>query len=518
MSNKSLYQVENRMANEPLYQGEKAMDNQSVSQGKSKVDRELLSQKEKKLEKKKEIEKIKDIEKKRDLGIYIHIPFCAKKCDYCDFLSAPCTDKEMKEYFEALYEEIEQYRGHVNSYVVPTIFIGGGTPSVVASSYIEKTLSLIKEVFQIDDTGLEATIEINPGTVSIEKLESYQKSGINRISFGLQSANNQDLKLLGRIHTYEQFEQNYHLARELGFTNINIDLMSALPGQTCESWERTLKQVLQLKPDHISAYSLIIEEGTKFYDMYREGVEGHKLLPDEETDRQIYHRTKELLKNSGYQRYEVSNYSKPGYECRHNLSYWIGTEYLGLGLGASSYMAGARFSNVDELDKYIQINNHYDTYAKSSEYNKIMKNKTEDNKTEENRTDEYITEDYNIEENTVGNSDKKQKSYENIIENPTSSFNLKEKRDKILTIRKDYRELTKKERMEEFMFLGLRVCEGISKSNFYDRFGTSIDEFYGVTLEELSVKKLIMIDEDNIKLTEYGVDISNYVLAEFLLD
>jgi len=389
---------------------------------------------------------------KQDLGLYIHIPFCEKKCDYCDFLSGPSSKEGIKEYFEALYLEIEQYSNFLESYTVSTIFIGGGTPSVVESSYIEGIMEKLMRVFHIDQGRLEATIEINPGTVTREKLLAYKRAGINRISFGLQSTNNEELKLLGRIHTYEQFEQNYHLARELGFQNINIDLMSALPGQTVENWEETLNKVIQLNPEHISAYSLIIEEGTKFYERYKEGSQGSKLLPDEETDRFMYYKTKSVLKENGYLRYEISNYAKEGFECKHNVSYWIGTEYLGIGLGASSYIGGARFSNLDELELYIQ-------QCKKSNISEI----------------------------------------------------------EFMNIRKDYTVLTKQEKMEEFMFLGLRICVGISKKEFIRRFMVPIEGIYSSTIQELKQKKLIEEEGDNIKLTEYGVDISNYVLAEFLL-
>jgi putative oxygen-independent coproporphyrinogen III oxidase len=383
---------------------------------------------------------------RNELGLYIHIPFCAKKCDYCDFLSGPASEEQIKAYFDALLAEIESYQGLTQPYIVPTLFIGGGTPSVVHPSYIEATLNKISQVFQIDRSNLEATIEINPGTVTREKLEAYKKCGINRISFGLQSARNEELKLLGRIHTYEQFEQNYKLARELGFENINIDLMSALPGQTLDSWEATLNKIIALNPEHISAYSLIIEEGTPFYNRYGEGSKEADNLPDEETDRIIYHRTKEILQNNGYRRYEISNYAKPGYECRHNLSYWIGTEYLGIGLGAASLLDGRRFSNLQDREQYVRL---------------------------------CISE--------------------------------------ALSIRCDDRLLSQEERMEEFMFLGLRVCSGISKLEFINRFGTAIETIYGPILQSLKEKKLIEIKQDNIKLTEYGIDVSNQVLAEFLL-
>lgn len=410
-------------------------------------------------------------EKEKNLGLYIHIPFCAKKCDYCDFLSAPATEGTISKYFNAMLIEIEQYRNHTTGYIVPTIFFGGGTPSVVDAVFIEKIMNSINEIFHIDFEQLEATIEVNPGTVTREKLQIYKNIGINRLSFGLQSANNSELQLLGRIHTFEQFKENYNLARELGFQNINIDLMSALPGQTLESWEHTLQTVIGLNPEHISAYSLIIEEGTKFYDRYHENAAEYKDLPDEETDRQIYHRTKEILRDHGYDRYEISNYAKSSYESRHNSSYWRGTDYLGIGLGASSLLNGARFSNMHDIECYIAECNDA----------KFKINNTE-----------------NSNENNVDNEKCKLEDY--------------------VGIRVNKEILSLKQRMEEFMFLGLRMCSGISKMDFFQRFGVEIDSVYKEILNKFKNEKLLEINGDNVRLTDLGIDISNYVLAEFLLD
>jgi putative oxygen-independent coproporphyrinogen III oxidase len=401
-----------------------------------------------------------------DLGLYIHIPFCVRKCDYCDFLSAPASPEVIQEYFAAMQTEIEAYRGCTGDYTVPTIFIGGGTPSYVEAEYLESIMAAINQSFRIDRKRLEASIEINPGTISREKLKKYREIGINRLSFGLQSANNQELALLGRIHTYEQFEENYYLARELGFRNINIDLISSLPGQTLLSWENTLQKTVALNPEHISAYSLIIEEGTKFYDRYREGLKGFEELPEEETDRLIYHRTKELLQNSGYHRYEISNYAKDTYECRHNSSYWTGTQYLGIGLGASSLLQSARFSNLQQLAQYC---------AKCREYQRPAALNSN------GRIDRSITTD------PIG-------------------------------IRVNYEELTLKHEMEEFMFLGLRICAGVSKKEFAKRFGRKMEAVYDKVLKKLTDNDLLEIEDDSVRLTEYGIDISNYVLSEFLLD
>ena len=416
----------------------------------------------------------------RDLGLYIHIPFCARKCDYCDFLSAPASQNTMEQYFHAMLEEIGQYQGNTGDYIVPTIFFGGGTPSFVDASYIEEIMELFNQVFRIDHKRLEATMEMNPGTVMKEKLLTYKKAGINRISFGLQSADNKELSLLGRIHTYEQFEDNYKLARQLGFDNINIDLMSALPGQTLSSWENTLNKVIELNPEHISAYSLIIEEGTKFYDRYQENAVGAKELPDEETDRLIYHKTKEILLENGYHRYEISNYAKPGFECRHNSSYWIGTDYLGIGLGASSLLDGTRFSNISDIAQYMNKCNEYRSNPNRSGCDGMDKTSAM----------------YNRINNSIWQQD----------------ITLED----VIGIRTGQEKLTKQDRMEEFMFLGLRMCDGISRKNFYQRFGTQIDSIYGEEIKRLEKDNLIWQQGDMIRLTDYGIDISNYVFSMFL--
>jgi oxygen-independent coproporphyrinogen-3 oxidase len=410
------------------------------------------------------------VETKKELGLYIHIPFCVRKCDYCDFLSAPGTEKMKKEYVEALLTEIKSYQGRTQAYRVPTIFFGGGTPSCIDATDIARIMHEIYRVFTVTTETLEATIEVNPGTVTEEKLTTYLGAGINRVSFGLQSTDNVELKRLGRIHCYEDFLENYKLARILGFRNINIDLMSALPGQTLSSWESTLTKIADLEPEHISAYSLIIEEGTGFYDRYQPGAPSEKELPDEETDRLIYDRTKEILQEYGYHRYEISNYAKAAYECRHNSSYWIGTDYLGLGLGASSLVDGARFSNIHDIKQYISACNEYVSRRSNASV-----------------LDHSDTRDDFMKNDCIG-------------------------------IRKDFTLLTREERMEEYMFLGLRRCDGISKSTFFQRFQIEIETIYGEVLEQLEYKKLVTMNEDQIKLTDYGIDISNSVLSEFLLN
>ena len=394
------------------------------------------------------------VEARENLGLYLHIPFCVQKCAYCDFLSMPSDEVTKKQYVRALIAEIYSYKEMAKEYLVKTIFIGGGTPSCLEEADIYDIMAAVKKTFVIEgmlesefEKQPEISIEVNPGTLTYEKLVTYKKAGINRLSMGLQSADNEELKLLGRIHSYEEFEANYRMARQVGYTNINIDLMSALPGQTVASWKKTLDKIIGLQPEHISAYSLIVEEGTPFYERYgSEGARFMHLLPSEEEDRAIYQLTKEILFDAGYRRYEISNYAKPGYESKHNSSYWTGAYYLGLGLGASSLLHNERFHNEEELEEYLRLSkNHKD-------------------------------------------------------------------------IRRDLETLDQKQRIEEFMFLGLRRMEGIHESVFEDKFQVSLNSIYENVLNQLEKDKLIVQDQDTIALTDKGVDLSNYVLAQFLLD
>ncbi|MBQ9157365.1 MAG: oxygen-independent coproporphyrinogen III oxidase [Eubacterium sp.] len=288
------------------------------------------------------------------LELYIHLPFCLKKCRYCDFLSFPLEKKTISLYMAALLDEIRQMANHINAYEfvnhsVQSIFLGGGTPSLLEPDQIRMLLDCLRGHFYIEESA-EISMEANPGTLTREKLIAAYEAGINRLSIGLQSTDDLMLRRLGRIHSFKQFLNNYEMAREVGFDNINIDLMSGLPGQTLTDWKETLSTVVSLRPDHISAYSLIIEEGTPF----AEDSLILSNLPDEETDRQMYEITGEFLAAQGYRRYEISNYALPGKECRHNMGYWEGTPYLGFGLGASSYYHHARFSNESDISKYIK--------------------------------------------------------------------------------------------------------------------------------------------------------------------
>lgn len=284
--------------------------------------------------------------KKKELELYIHIPFCVKKCLYCDFLSAPSSTEERQEYVTGLCRQIRSYCGLAKAYHVVSIFVGGGTPSILEKDQILAVFDAVRDTFLVDGDA-EVTIEVNPGAVTEEKLGAYRKAGINRLSIGLQSAENEELRRLGRIHTYEDFLDTFRLARGMGFQNINVDLMSAIPGQRLAGWEETLRKAAELRPEHISAYSLIIEEGTPFYERYGEGRHAGE-LPDEEEERQMYRKTLEVLKGYGYRRYEISNYALPGYACRHNLGYWNRTEYLGIGTGAASLVENRRWNFGEE--------------------------------------------------------------------------------------------------------------------------------------------------------------------------
>lgn len=379
----------------------------------------------------------------KELELYIHIPFCVKKCAYCDFLSSPQDEKTIQNYVDALVKEIHAHKDKEVEYKVSTIFMGGGTPSILKEKQIQQIFETLNDVFQITKSA-EITIETNPGTITREKLEIYRECGINRISFGLQSTNNEELKLLGRIHTYEEFLESFSLARMCGFDNINVDLISAIPKQTLASWEATLQNVIHLEPEHISAYSLIVEERTPFANMYGEGCPKENDLPGEDEERAIYYQTEELLRKAGYHRYEISNYAKEGKECRHNLGYWERKDYLGIGLGASSLINNVRYKNIDDLSVYMKQSNNLEAIQENIEI------------------------------------------------------------------------LSTKEQMEEFMFLGLRKMEGISEEEFENSFGTSIESVYNVQIDKLLQEKLLERKSGRLRLSRRGIDVSNYVFAEFI--
>ena len=371
------------------------------------------------------------------LELYVHIPFCVRKCQYCDFLSGPSDEETKDRYIEALLKEIRAAE-HTEDYEIVSVFIGGGTPSALKAEAIASIMRTLQEQFFFCEDA-EVTIEANPGTVDLEKLTIYRNVGINRLSLGLQSTDAEELKLLGRIHSYEEFLKSYEWARKAGFSNINIDLMFAIPGQTGEAWRQHLYQVAELNPEHISAYSLIIEEGTPF-------AEQNLDLPDEDTEYQMYEDTAEILERYGYRQYEISNYAKQGYMCRHNAGYWQRLEYLGFGLGASSLYRGMRFSNTRRMQEYLK----------------------------ESR-----------------NSDQ---------------------------IRKDVTVLSRNERIEEFMFLGLRMTEGISEKKFEENFDVRLMDVYGDILQKYEETGFMEHIETKWRLTRKGIHVSNHILADFLLD
>ena len=371
------------------------------------------------------------------LELYVHIPFCVRKCQYCDFLSGPSDEETKDRYIEALLKEIRAAE-HTEDYEIVSVFIGGGTPSALKAEAIASIMRTLQEKFFFCEDA-EVTIEANPGTVDLEKLTIYRNVGINRLSLGLQSTDAEELKLLGRIHSYEEFLKSYEWAREAGFSNINIDLMFAIPGQTGEAWRQHLYQVAELNPEHISAYSLIIEEVTPF-------AEQNLDLPDEDTEYQMYEDTAEILERYGYRQYEISNYAKQGYMFRHNAGYWQRREYLGFGLGASSLYRGMRFSNTRRMQEYLKESRNPDQ------------------------------------------------------------------------IRKDVTVLSRNEQIEEFMFLGLRMTEGISEKKFEENFNVRLMDIYGDILQKYEETGFMEHIETKWRLTRKGIHVSNHILADFLLD
>ncbi len=294
----------------------------------------------------------------KDLSIYVHIPFCVRKCNYCDFVSKSAPEEYMDKYVEALLTEIDnvedKYRIDSNMYNICTIYIGGGTPSILNGNHIEEILNRIYNRFNIDNSlpgNMEITLEANPGTVDREKIKSYVDTGINRMSLGLQSSIDNELRMLGRIHSYSEFLSAYDCVRNGGIENVNIDIMTAIPLQTVSSLLTTLNRVVSLKPEHISTYSLILEEGTKLSSMCEQG---EVILPGEELEREMYYETVNFLKTFGYDRYEISNFSKPMYESRHNCGYWTGREYIGFGASASSCINDTRLKNTSNISDYIE--------------------------------------------------------------------------------------------------------------------------------------------------------------------
>lgn len=361
----------------------------------------------------------------KPLEIYIHIPFCIAKCGYCDFFSAPSQKEERRSYVESLCREIRAYGLPAKAYTVSSIFLGGGTPSVLEEGLVTEILDAVHHRFPVESHA-EVSIEVNPGTVSKEKFREYKKAGINRLSMGLQSVHKKELQCLGRIHTFEEGRDTYLLAREEGFQNVNVDLMFGIPHQTLSSWEESLHTVAGWEPEHVSAYSLIIEEGTPFYRQYEKDRSD---LPGEEEERLMYEKTESILEEYGYVHYEISNYGKPGFFCRHNLGYWDRTEYLGFGKGASSFLDEERWEYQGEKHR-----------------------------------------------------------------------------------------LSKREQMEEYMFLGLRKMQGVSKERFQTLFGVSMKEIYEKEINKFLNMALLEEEGDYIRLSKEGISVSNQIFSSFLLD
>ena len=377
----------------------------------------------------------------RDIGIYIHIPFCVSKCAYCDFFSSPADDEIKERYVEALVKQIKENKlADPAKYRVVSVFLGGGTPSILSCMQISDILEAVRNRYELAND-CEITIECNPGTVDAEKLKTYRHLGVNRLSFGLQSVNDDELRLLGRIHTFRDFLDSYELARKTGFDNINVDLISAIPGQTYESWKKTLETAVALCSEHISAYSLILEEGTPLFKKYESGINLH--LPDEDEERAMYYLTGEILDKAGFQRYEISNYARKGFQCRHNKLYWKRIEYVGFGAGASSFVNGFRYDGVRDNELYINC--------------------------------------------------------------PDNAFG-------------EPQEVGEADAMAEFMFLGLRLMEGISRENFTKQFGKSIDSVYGNIIKKYVSTGHMTDDGSRIRLTPVGIDVSNYIFSDFIPD
>lgn len=392
---------------------------------------------------------------RKSLGLYIHVPYCIRKCNYCDFLSfGGYQIDDYQEYFQSLFHEIRlNASGYSNKYYVDSIFIGGGTPSITESSLMRQLMKTVYDCFEVVRDS-EITIESNPKTLDAEKLEAYLESGINRISIGAQSFNDELLNNLGRTHNTEDFLANYTLARESGFRNINLDLMFGIPGQTMPIWIGTLERAISLAPEHISFYSLQIEEGTIFESMYRDGSLNQA---EEELDRDMYHSGVKLLKDNGYRHYEISNAAREGYQCRHNLKYWSMADYLGFGLGAHSFLEGVRFSNVTDLKEYMNIGRN------------------------------LVSEDHR-----------------QISEQEVSPYISWQHRN------------TKKESISEYLFTGLRKMQGIELSDFEQRFGNRLEGLYGDVLKKHLTAGLIEEEDSYLRFTEKGIDISNRVLADFI--
>lgn len=399
---------------------------------------------------------------KKPLGVYIHIPFCVRKCSYCDFLSHPVgTDclaglgVYREKYINGVCTELGSYGDLAGTHVVDTVYIGGGTPSLIGGDDIVRIMAALRQSFEVSGDA-EISIEVNPGTLTTDKAYSYIEAGINRMSIGLQSAQENELAALGRIHNYDQFLAAYNTAREAGFRNINIDIMSGIPGQTMRSYLDTIDKVLRCAPEHISSYSLIVEEGTPL-------ASDEALLqtvPDEDTDREMYDMTRRLLEAGGYRRYEISNYAKHGFECRHNKVYWTLGDYIGVGIGAASFARGRRYTNTGDIAEYTDIMERYGERGFLAQAD-----------------DEFAGKLRHVDE-----------------------------------------DLDAERLMEEYMFLGLRMIDGVSAERFNDMFGHSIYDIYGDVIDRYVRSGHLVCDKGIIRLSRSGIDVSNAIMADFLLE
>jgi len=378
---------------------------------------------------------------KKPLSIYIHIPFCLKKCLYCDFPSFSGCENIYEQYVSTLCNEIRDNACVFSDREIQTVFFGGGTPTVLSSKNIGKIIDSVFDKYDVSSKA-EITVEANPETLNYEKLSELKSMYVNRLSIGAQAWQDRLLQKLGRVHDRETFVSAFHAARQAGFKNIGCDLMFSLPTQTMDDWEETLENTLKLSPEHISAYSLIIEDNTPFKKMFESGLISQT---DDELDRKMYYLCRQMLADKGYSQYEISNFSKPGFESRHNIVYWQTGEYIGFGLGAHSYFEGCRFHNTLDMEKYLSSDGSF----------KKLHEQTE--------------------------------------------------------------KLSENEKMEEFMFMGLRMNKGIEKSEFFSRFKCDITDVYEKQLSELFEEKLIAESSGRIFLTPYGMDISNFVFEKFII-
>lgn len=374
-------------------------------------------------------------------SLYIHVPFCISKCAYCDFLSFPSDEETKQRYVDSLCYELQAY-SLTQHESIGTIFVGGGTPTSLSGKQLKQIFDCVFEYFYVLDD-CEISIEINPKTLDKEKLEFLKSGPINRVSIGLQSVFDHHLKTLSRIHTYEDFLKTYHDILDCGISNINIDLMFGLPNQTLEEWNETLEKIVGLNPNHISAYGLIVEEHTPFYRMYHNG---ELQLPDEELERRMYYLTESYLKEHGIYQYEISNYSKSGYECKHNLSYWTDVNYIGVGLGSSSYILGSRYANTTDMDDYLANASHIDK------------------------------------------------------------------------VREKTSEPSRNRRLEEVIFLGLRLNRGINLAWLNKTFNNPLENVFKEAYKKYSDLNCFILEDGFLKLSRKGIDISNQVFSDFLID